>query len=202
MTAVLDNATARSVIARGIDPIARGLLKIGLTADAVTWIGALAVVGVATFVIAPGHFVVGAVLYGLLGLSDLLDGTMARLSGTSGPWGAFLDSTLDRIVDASMLIAITLFYVTHPAQSWTVPVALVALVAGQVTSYIRARAEALGATCHVGLAERAERSVIIWLALISSPLNANIVPFALVLLAIVSVITVVQRLMHVKKQLA
>ena len=202
MTAVLDNAKARSVIAGAINPIARGLLKMGLSADAVTWLGALAVVAVAAFVIAPGHFVVGAILYGLLGLSDLLDGTMARMSGTTGPWGAFLDSTLDRIVDSAMLIAIAYFYVINPAQQWIIPVAMVALVTGQITSYIRARAEAVGATCHVGIAERAERSVIIWLALLTSQLHANIVPFALVVLASLSTITVLQRIAHVRKQLA
>lgn len=199
---MLDNAKARSVIAGGIEPIARGLLKIGLTADAVTWIGAFAVVAVAVVCIAPGQFVLGAVLYGLLGLSDLLDGTMARLSGTTGPWGAFLDSTLDRVVDAAMLIAIAYYFVQHPAQSWVIPVTLIALAAGQITSYIRARAESVGATCRVGIAERAERSVILWIALLLSGLHENILPFALAFLAIISSITVLQRILHVRKQLA
>lgn len=199
---MLDNAKARSVLAGTIDPLARGLLKIGFTADAVTWLGAWAVVAVAAFVIAPGNFVLGAVLYGLLGLSDLLDGTMARISGTTGPWGAFLDSTLDRVVDAAMLIAIASYFVTHPSHAWVVPVTLIALAAGQLTSYIRARAEAVGADCRVGLAERAERSLILWFALLLSGLHNDVLPYALAVLALVSTITVIQRMLHVKKQLA
>lgn len=199
---MLDNAKARSLLAGTLEPVARGLLKIGLSADAVTWIGAIAVVSVAVFVIAPGNFVLGAVLYGLLGLSDLLDGTMARLSGTTGPWGAFLDSTLDRVVDAAMLIAIAMYFVVHPSYKWVVPVILVALIASQLTSYIRARAEAVGANCTVGIAERAERSLILWLALLLSGLHDDVVPFSMAFLALLSTITVAQRIWFVKKQLA
>ncbi len=198
---MLDNAQARSLAATIIEPAARGLLRVGLTPDMVTWLGALAVIANAIFVIAPGHWVLGAVLYGLLGLSDVLDGTMARLSGTSGNWGAFLDSTLDRVVDAAVLIAIAMFYYEHPQQNWILLTILIALTAGQLTSYIRARAEAVGATCRVGFAERAERSIILWLGMLLTGLGLNVLPFALVILAVASTITVAQRIVHVRKQL-
>ncbi len=199
---MLDNAKARAGIAGAIEPIARGLLRVGLSADAVTWIGAAAVVADSVFVIARGHFLLGATIYGLLSLSDLLDGTMARISGTSGPWGAFLDSTLDRIVDAAVLISITIYFVNEPTHSWVVPATLVALAMGQITSYIRARAEAVGADCHVGIAERAERSLILWIAMTVTGFGYNVLPAAIALLAIVSTITVAQRIVHVRKQLA
>jgi CDP-diacylglycerol--glycerol-3-phosphate 3-phosphatidyltransferase len=198
---MLDNAQARASMAKIVEPIARGLLRIGLTPDMVTWIGALAVVANSVFVIAHGHWVLGALLYGLLGLSDVLDGTMARLSQTSGKWGAFLDSTLDRIVDASVLIAIAVYYIAHPEQSWIPVVTLIALTAGQLTSYIRARAEAVGATCRVGFAERAERSLIVWLGMLLTGLGFNVLPYSLVLLALASSATVIQRIIHVRKQL-
>lgn len=198
---MLDNAQARASLAKVVEPIARGLLRIGLTPDMVTWIGALAVVANSAFVIADGRWLLGALLYGLLGLSDVLDGTMARLSHTSGKWGAFLDSTLDRIVDASVLIAIAVFYIEHPAQNWIPLVILTALTAGQITSYIRARAEAVGATCRVGFAERAERSLILWLGMLVTGLGINVLPYCLALLALASSATVIQRIIHVRKQL-
>lgn len=198
---MLDNAQARAFGAKIIEPAARGLLRIGLTPDMVTWLGAIAVVANAAFVIARGNWVLGALLYGILSLSDVLDGTMARLNGTSGKWGAFLDSTLDRIVDAAVLIGIAMYYYAHPSQSWIPLTILIALAAGQLTSYIRARAEAVGATCRVGFAERAERSLILWLGMLITGLGVNILPTALTILAIASIVTVIQRIVHVRKQL-
>ncbi len=199
---MLDNAVMRARVAGVVEPVARGLLKVGLSPDTVTWLGATAVIVSSLAFIIPGHFLIGGIFFGVLALSDLLDGTMARISGTSGPWGAFLDSTLDRVVDAAVLGSVIVYYINHPAQSWIVPVGLLALVSAQLTSYIRARAESLGTTCKVGIGERFERSLILWVALMVQGFGLLVLPTAVALLALMSTITVVQRLVHVRNQLA
>lgn len=198
---MLDNANARSAVAGMVDPAARALLRVGLTPDHVTWIGTTAVVLGAVVLIAPGHLVVGGIVCGIIGLSDLLDGTMARLSGRVGTWGGFLDSTLDRIADAALVGAIAWYLSDSSAPRWSVAAALVALAAGQITSYIRAKAEALGATCRVGLAERTERTSLVLGGLILSGLHPLVLPVAMSVLAVASAMTVAQRIGHVRRQL-
>jgi CDP-diacylglycerol--glycerol-3-phosphate 3-phosphatidyltransferase len=123
--------------------------------------------------------------------------------GTSGAWGAFLDSTLDRISDSAVICALIYFYLTADAANSQLAVVagIVSLVMSLMTSYARAKAESLDAKCTVGIAERAERNLIIWIALLISGLFVDVVPYALALLAIVSTITVVQRIIFVRKQL-
>jgi len=198
---MLDNASVRARVSVVVEPLARGLLRVGLKPDTVTWSGAIAVVLASIVLLPQGHFLLGGIIFGVLGLSDLLDGTMARLTNKAGPWGAFLDSTLDRVVDASVLGGVIAYYVVHPSPSWAVETGLIALVSAQLTSYIRARAESLDATCKVGIGERFERSLILWIALILQGLGINALPYALVVLAVMSVITVAQRIMHVRTQL-
>jgi CDP-diacylglycerol--glycerol-3-phosphate 3-phosphatidyltransferase len=200
---VLDNATARRSIARFIDPLARFLLGLKVTPDGITWFGCGATVFVAVAFLAQGHFLMGAILFGVFGLIDLLDGTMARMLGTAGPWGAFLDSTLDRVSDAAVLSALIFFYVESSSKNSELAViaGIVSLVMSLMTSYARAKAESLDAQCTVGIAERAERNLIIWIALMISGLYLDVMPYALVLLALASSITVVQRLLFVRKQL-
>ena len=183
-----------------VDPVARTLLRAGLRPDTVTWIGTIALVVSALLLVAPGHLVAGAVVCGLLGLSDLLDGTMARLSGTSGSWGSFLDSTLDRLADAAMLGSIAWYLAGHGPR-WGMAAALVALTCAQVTSYIRAKAESIGATCRVGLAERTERTTLILTGLVLSGLHPLVLPGAITVLAVASSATVLQRIVHVRRQL-
>jgi len=200
---VLDNASARAFWARIIDPIADLLIKLKVTPDAVTILGAGLSVLTAFIFIPSGHLLSGAIILGIWSLSDLLDGTMARRLGTSSKWGAFLDSTLDRVVDASLLIAIALyFHRQHQRNDLVIVATVIALAAGQIISYIRARAEALGVDAKVGIAERAERMLIIWGSLIVTGLGFNILPMAIYLLAVISGVTVVQRVLHVRKQLA
>ena len=200
---MLDNATARRSIARFIDPLARFLLRLKVTPDGITWFGCGATVFVAVAFLAQGHFLMGAILFGAFGLIDLLDGTMARMLGTAGPWGAFLDSTLDRVSDAAVLSALIFFYVESSSKNSELAViaGIVSLVMSLMTSYARAKAESLDAQCTVGIAERAERNLILWIALMISGLYLDVMPYALVLLALASSITVVQRLLFVRKQL-
>ena len=200
---MLDNANARRSVARIIDPVAKLLLRLKVTPDGITWFGCGATVVISFAFLAQGKFLIGALLFGLFSLIDLLDGTMARMLGTAGPWGAFLDSTLDRVSDSAVICALIYFYVNSEVSQRNVVViaGIVSLVMSLLTSYARAKAESLDAQCTVGIAERAERNLIIWMALLVSGLVTDVMPYAFVLLAVVSTITVIQRMLFVRKQL-
>lgn len=198
---MLNNPAARKVSAVVIEPIARLLLKLHVSPDAVTVVGT-AVTCTAALVFFPrGDFVPGVIIIAAAVLCDLLDGTMARLSGRAGPWGNFLDATLDRVADGCVFGALVLWSVTT-GNPWTVAAALTCLVGGQVISYAKARAEAVGATANVGIAERAERLIVVLAAALLAGLGVPyVLPAALGILAILSVVTVVQRIIVVRSQL-
>ena len=200
---VLDNAKARRSISRFVDPLARLLLRLKITPDGITWFGCGATIFVSAAFLAKGEFFIGALLFGLFSLIDVLDGTMARMLGSSGPWGAFLDSTLDRISDSAVICALIYFYVNDGGSNSQLAASagIVALVMSLMTSYARAKAESLDATCNVGIAERAERSLLLWISLLITALITDVMHIALVLLAVVSTITVIQRILFVRKQL-
>lgn len=198
---VLNNVQVRAVVGRVVDPAARFLLRIGLTPDAVTLLGTVAVAGIALWLFPTGHLFAGAVLIGVFVLTDMLDGAMARLSGRSGPWGAFLDSTLDRVADAAVFVGLAWWFAEGGDDRVLLGLTLYCLVGGALVSYAKARAEGLGLRCDVGIAERTERIVIV---LIATGLSGLGVPFAqavgLWLLAALTTVTVVQRIVHVRRQ--
>jgi CDP-diacylglycerol--glycerol-3-phosphate 3-phosphatidyltransferase len=197
---MLDNERTRSIAAHIVDPIAKGLLRIGLSASAVTVLGSIGSVLVSALLIAQGRFVLAFVLMVPLAGADLLDGTMARISGTSGPWGSFLDSTTDRITDGAIFAAFVWWALDE--SPLLAVVAMVALVAGFVTSYARAKAESLGIDCKVGVAERPERVGGIMTAALLAGLGVPFVlPATIWLLALLSSITVWQRMAVVHKAL-
>lgn len=200
---VLDNASARRSVARFVDPLARTMLRLKVTPDGITWFGCAATIFISIVFLAQGQFLIGAILFGAFSLIDLLDGTMARMLGTAGPWGAFLDSTLDRISDSAVICALIYLYVNTDGKNNQLAViaGVVALVMSLLTSYARAKAESLDAECKVGIAERAERNIIIWIALLISGISIDVMPYALLLLSIVTTITVIQRIFFVRKQL-
>ena len=199
---MLDNPNSRRTLAHLVDPIARLLIKARITPDALTWFGAGATLVISVVFLA-GDFLLGAVLFGIFGLVDLLDGTMARMLGTSGPWGAFLDSTLDRVSDAAVICSICFYYANSdlPNGNLVASAGVVALVMGLMTSYARAKAESLNAQCTIGIAERAERNILIYVALLLTSLVTDVMSYAFVILAIVSTVTVIQRIVYVRKQL-
>ena len=198
---VLNNPGARKAVAGVIEPIARGLLRIGVTPDAVTIVGTVAAVAVALATLPSGNFILGVVLLAVIALSDLIDGTMARLSGTSGPWGNFLDATLDRLADGAIFGGLAMYGVLHD-EPLVAGGALLALVTGQVTSYAKARAEAVGATANVGIAERAERLLIAAAGVLLAGLGVPVaLPIALWLLGALGLVTIVQRIVVVRAQL-
>lgn len=192
----------RPAAAAVIEPLARGLLRIGLTPDAVTMAGTAVVVTTALVAYPQGWLLPGTLIIAVFVLADSMDGTMARLSGTTSPWGAFLDSTLDRIADAAIFGGLTVWFAQR-GDLLGVALTLAALVLGQVVSYTRARAEGLGAQAAVGIAERTERLIVVLVAtaLVGGGLPVEVLLVAMGVLAVASAVTVVQRMLVVRRQL-
>lgn len=198
---MLNNSDTRAVVARFVNPVASALLRIGMTPDMVTYIGTIATCSAALIFFPQGEFLTGIAVMVLFIFSDLLDGTMARLSGTQGPWGAWLDSTLDRVADGAVFGGM-LIWAAWNHDHLTTAFALICVVGSFVISYAKARAESQGATANGGIAERGERLI---LGLVAAGLQSLGVPHALQIglgiLAVLVVITVIQRGINVKGQL-
>ena len=198
---MLNNSSARAFAANFVDPVAKVALKAGISPDVVTLIGTVATCAAALMCFPAQRWFLGALLIAVFVSFDLLDGTMARMSGRSGPWGAFLDSTLDRVADGAIFGGMLLGF-ARQGDLRTAGVALACLIGGSVVSYAKARAESIGVECNVGIAERAER---VMLALGAAALYGLGVPFilpvALWILAILSWVTVAQRIVHVRSAL-
>lgn len=191
----------RDFWAKMLGPIARALIKRGVSPDLVTLIGTLGVMAGALICFPQGWLWQGVVVITIFVFSDMIDGQMAKLGGTSSKWGAFLDSSLDRLGDAAVFGGILLFFVgAYDSLVWA-SVTLAALVFGQVTSYVKARAESLGFTVGGGLAARADRLLVILLGALLAGLGVPyVLEVATALLALASLITVFQRIDQVKKQ--
>jgi CDP-diacylglycerol--glycerol-3-phosphate 3-phosphatidyltransferase len=188
--------SARAGMAHVIEPIARRLIAWGVTPNAVTVAGTLGVVGAAVGLGATGHFVAGALVVTVFALVDLLDGTMARLSGGSTRFGALLDSTMDRIADGAV-VGTVIYILAQRDDRWGVVGGIICLVTGAVVSYVKARAEGLGLKANVGIAERAERLVIVGVVGLFYIFGLDIVFWiAIWVLAALAVITAFQRLIH------
>ena len=177
-----------------ITPICRALLRIGLSANAITVIGAAGATFSSIYFFARGDFFLGTLLVSLFALSDLLDGTMARISKTDGTrWGALLDSTLDRVSDAAIAIGIWIYLLNEGSDLHLVAIA--ALFLGGLIPYIRAKAESLGIECSVGFAERPERLIILLVGTGLFGIGLNFaLGLSLWLLVFISLITVIQRM--------
>lgn len=198
---MLNNASARAAVGHAIDPVARGLLRLHVSPDAVTVAGTVGASAAGLWFYPRQQWAAGTLVILLFAFSDLVDGTMARMSGRQGPWGAFLDSTLDRVTDGLLFGAVALGFVAA-GDRLTAAVAIVCLVGGAVVSYAKARAESVGAECNVGIAERAERLIIAGAAALLYGLGVPyILPAALWILAALTWFTVGQRMLHVRKQL-
>jgi CDP-diacylglycerol--glycerol-3-phosphate 3-phosphatidyltransferase len=193
------SGAARSGYARIVDPVARGLLRLGISPDTVTVLGTLGVLVGALGFAARGQFVAAVVIVLGFGLVDVVDGAMARARGYSTRFGALLDSTMDRLADGAVLGAVAYWYATRDELP-TLAAALICLVASQVISYVKARAQSVGIDCDVGIAERAERLVLLGLGALATGLGVGwALPVALWLLAGLCLITVAQRVLHVRR---
>jgi CDP-diacylglycerol--glycerol-3-phosphate 3-phosphatidyltransferase len=137
------NRFARALFTRLFTPVARLLLRWGISPDVVTLVGTLGVSAGALIFYPRGEFVIGTLVITAFVFSDMIDGIMARMSGRSSAWGAYLDSTLDRVGDAAVFGGLVLYYAGPGDQQVMATLALACLVLGSVVSYARARAEGL-----------------------------------------------------------
>ena len=197
------NVFARASVSRALAPLGTALARAGVTADTITVIGTLGAVGGALGFFTRGVFFVGTLVIWVFVMLDLVDGAVARARGGSTKFGAVLDSTADRVADAAVFGSL-LWWFAGPGDSRALTLAcLLCLVLGGLTSYVKARAEGLGLTADVGVAERAERLII---ALAGTGLDGLGVPYvqagALWLLVGLSTVTVGQRLVEVHRQAA
>jgi CDP-diacylglycerol--glycerol-3-phosphate 3-phosphatidyltransferase len=183
-------------------PVARALLRWGVSPDVVTIVGTVGVCAGALVFFPTGHFLVGVLVIVAFVFSDLVDGLMARISGHTSSFGNFLDSTLDRFGDAAIFAGLALYYAGDGDSQVLTALALYCLVMGSVTSYARAKAESLGMQAKVGIAERADRLVAVLLMVgLSDLLDLPVlVPVVLGVLAVASTVTVAQRILLVRDQ--
>jgi CDP-diacylglycerol--glycerol-3-phosphate 3-phosphatidyltransferase/CDP-diacylglycerol--inositol 3-phosphatidyltransferase len=189
-------------------PIAHLFLRLGISADAVTLVGTIGVVVGALAFFPNGHLLGGVIFITCFVFSDLIDGYMSRTAGTSSKFGAFLDSTLDRIGDGAVFGGLALYYAGPGDDRLYLWLALICLVMGSVTSYARSRAEGLGYQAKVGIAERSDRLVSILVMTGFNGLLSDLgwsgahwlTEITLWALAIASTITVGQRIWVVRQQ--
>src|SRR5215469_16271922 len=177
----------RPAIARVLTPVGQALARTPVTPNALTIIGTIGMSAGALWLFPTGHLFAGVMVCTGFVLTDMLDGTLARIKGTTGKFGAFLDSTMDRVADASVFAGLAAWF----------------LLAGALVSYAKARAESLGLKCDVGFAERTERLLI---GLVATGLAGLGVPYVLSiglwLLAAVSTFTFGQRVLAARRSAA
>ena len=193
-------SSARAIFAYGINPIARLLLRLGVTPNAVTVAGTVGVVLGAVLLGARGHLVAATLVVTAFALTDALDGTMARMRGGTSKFGALLDSSMDRIADGAVFGSVAYYLAGQDNPYGGAVAALICLVLGQVVSYVKARAQSLGLNADVGIAERLERLLIVGVGGILGGVGLDWgLPGALWVLAALSVVTVLQRLVHASR---
>src|SRR6266487_3884491 len=190
----------RPALDRLLTPAGRALARTPVTPNALTVTGTLGVSGGALALFPTGHLFAGTMVCTGFVFTDMLDGTLARITGSTGTFGAFLDSTMDRIADSAVFVGIAIWLATGGHDRLLAAVALFCLVAGGLVSYAKARAEGLGLRCDVGIAERTERLIIglaaIGLAGLGVPYVLSI---GLWILAVLSAVTFGQRVDAVRR---
>ena len=193
------SAILRKPVSRVVDPVAVFLLRIGITPNGMTFFGSLGTSAMALWLWPQGEYFWGTMGVIAFIFSDLLDGTMARISKKSSQWGAFFDSTIDRVVDVALIGALLLSLLKTDDR--LAVVAFTALIGGFLVSYVKARAQALSLECDGGFAERAERVIILLTAVGFAGIG---VPYILAvgiwILAVSSLATFVFRVHQVWKQ--
>jgi CDP-diacylglycerol--glycerol-3-phosphate 3-phosphatidyltransferase len=195
------SSSFKPAVTRVIEPMARTAVRVGITPDMVTVFGTIGSILSAIYLIPRGELFLASIVIPLFLLSDLFDGAIARLSERGATlWGGFLDSTCDRLSDSALLGSLAVYCILNEDPMY--PVILIAIVAGFLVSYVRAKSESYGVPCTVGVAERTERLI---LTLFAIGLEGLGLPYALTigiwLLAILSAITVLQRVLVVRKGL-
>ena len=190
----------RPGLAQLLTPVGRALARTPLTPNMLTVTGTVGMTAGALSLFPTGHLFAGTMVCTGFVITDILDGTLARIQGSSGVFGAFLDSTLDRISDSAVFAGIAIWLATGGHDRLLAAVALFCLVAGGLVSYSKARAEGLGLSCDVGIAERAERLIIGLAAIGLSGLGVPyVLSIGLWILAVLSAFTFGQRVYAVRK---
>ena len=193
------SAILRKPVSRVVDPVAVFLLRIGITPNGMTFFGSLGTSAMALWLWPQGEYFWGTMGVIAFIFSDLLDGTMARISKKSSKWGAFFDSTIDRVVDVALIGALLLSLLKSDDR--LAIVAFAALIGGFLVSYVKARAQAVSLDCDGGFAERAERIIILLTAVGFAGLGVPyILAIGIWILAISSVATFIFRVYQVWKQ--
>ncbi|MCZ4497539.1 MAG: pgsA [Marmoricola sp.] len=190
-------------------PLANLFLRWGISPNTVTFVGTVGVCAGALIFFPQGKLLAGVLVITAFVFSDIMDGYMARASGKTSTFGAFWDSTLDRIGDAAIFGGLAMYFVGPGDNNWLAALSIYCLSMGSVTSYARARAESLNMQAKVGIAERADRLVFV---LVTTGLADLInilgggedwliaVPIILGLLAVANTVTVIQRVLVVREQ--
>jgi CDP-diacylglycerol--glycerol-3-phosphate 3-phosphatidyltransferase len=184
----------RKMMANSVTPpFVRLLAKTPLTPDALTWLGFLVTVGAAVLIVTD-HFLAAGVVVLVAGLFDMLDGALARLTGKTTRFGAILDSSLDRLSEGAVLLALLVVFAREQQSSGSLVVG-VTMLGSIMVSYIRARIEGMGIECKAGIFTRPERVIIMALGLMLNQFN-NALLAALSIIAFFSWVTVIERLVY------
>jgi len=188
---------------RLIDPVADWFVSLGIHPNTITFFGTACTIG-AAIIFAMGHIRTAGWFLGVTALFDVLDGTVARRSGKSSIFGAFLDSTLDRLADGAIFVGLATFYALDPVHhsAWMMLLCMSGLVGALMTSYTRARAEPLGIDAKVGMVQRPERVVLLSApqAFFGLALNGWVLNTVVGIITVGAWITVIQRIQFVYRQ--
>ena len=176
------------------EPLARSLMAVGLTPNRVTLLGLLVSAGCA-YLLSQGMFLAGGAVLIFAGMMDMVDGALARRSGTASPRGALLDSVVDRVAEATVFLGLLVYYL-DPVSTTEIVLINVSLVGSFMVSYLRARGEGLGVDCRVGIMTRPERVVALAIGLLLGQ-----VTIALAVIAVLTVFTSLHRFWHIHREL-
>lgn len=191
---------ARKSAYRITEPFVTALAKTGITPTALTWVGFAITLGAAAL-IATGHLLIGGIVVVVASFFDMLDGSLARHTNRVTRSGAVIDSTLDRISEAALLVGVLIFYALATEKStWGIITAALALAGSPIVSYVRAKAEIMGIECKIGVFTRAERVITLAVGLLASRLSYAL-PIALGVIAVLSFVTAGQRLTYLVRQI-
>ena len=193
--------SARQAVADYVErPVARLLARLGLTPNLVTLIG-LAIAGVGAYTIAVGNWWAGGLIVLFAGVFDLFDGALARATGRVSDFGALLDSTIDRVSEAVVLLGLLAYYLSTDDDLGSILV-YVALVGSIMVSYMRARSEGLGIDCKVGVMTRPERVAAVGIGLVVGHWVPVVVLVVLGAIGALTTVTAIHRLIHTSRMIA
>jgi CDP-diacylglycerol--glycerol-3-phosphate 3-phosphatidyltransferase len=190
----------RPIVGKIVDPLVGRLAAMGVTPDVVTATGTVGVIAAALVFFPHGHFLVGTLVITLFVLTDTIDGALARKLDRVSLFGGWLDSTCDRLADGAVFGALAIYYASHSRDLFYVT--LFTLITSQVISYEKARAEGVGLSCNVGIADRPTRLIVLLVCAGFTGLGVSyrLLEGGLWVLAVLTGVTVIQRMLEVRRQ--